>query len=77
MTLPADYDRAILEARLREITQRLDNLYTVLHLVPRETSPLDPKDGMLSISDGTGSGFDGASGAGLYRYNGSSWTFIG
>lgn len=77
MTLPVEYDVASIEEELNRLTQRLDDLYTLVHIVPRETAPADPKDGYLAISDGTGSGFDAVSGAGLYRYNGSSWTFIG
>ena len=46
-------------------------------LTPTASTPSSPVNGMLAISDGTASGFDGSSGAGLYRYNGSSWTFIG
>jgi len=40
------------------------------------TAPSD-KAGRLAISDGTGGGFDGVSGAGLYRNSGASWTFVG
>ena len=40
------------------------------------TSPA-PKIGQLAISDGANSGFDGTSGAGLYRRGASAWIFIG
>jgi len=77
MTLPLKYDPAAVENEFRRLKQRLDDMYTVLHLVPRSSAPLDPKDGYLAVSDGTGSGFDGSSGAGLYRYSGSAWIHLG
>lgn len=33
--------------------------------------------GTLAHSDGTGGGFDAVNGEGLYRYNGTSWVYIG
>lgn len=40
----------------------------VANLAPRATAPASPAVGDLAYSDGTGSGFDGASGAGVYVY---------
>lgn len=48
-----------------------------IKLPPLSSAPSSPSSGWLAVSDGTGSGFDGSSGAGLYRYNGSAWVFIG
>lgn len=55
-------------------TERLDLGSGILTLVPRAAAPtLNLVAGIIAASDGTGSGFDGSSGAGLYYYTGSAW----
>jgi hypothetical protein len=49
----------------------------VLVLPPLAAAPSGIVVGTLAMSDGTGTGFDGASGAGLYRYTGAAWVFVG
>jgi hypothetical protein len=44
---------------------------------PLASAPANVPAGTLAISDGTGGGFDGASGAGLYRRATTTWVFIG
>ena len=46
-----------------------------LQLNPLSSAPT-ATTGSVAYSDGTGGGFDGSSGAGLYVYKGASWTFI-
>jgi len=48
-----------------------------LELVPLASAPAGVGSGALAVSDGTGGGFDGVAGAGLYRYDGTTWVFIG
>ena len=48
-----------------------------LRLPPLSAAPTNPETGQMAVSDGTGGGFDGSSGAGLYRYDGTNWIFIG
>ncbi|MEM9263876.1 MAG: hypothetical protein AAGA22_09880, partial [Pseudomonadota bacterium] len=48
-----------------------------LILAPQATVPTNPINGCMAMSDGTAGGFDAVSGAGLYRYDGSAWVFIG
>lgn len=47
------------------------------NLAPTASAPSNPVAGDLAVSDGTGSGFDSSSGAGLYRHSGSAWVFVG
>ena len=77
MRLPAEYERYAIEAEFDRVQRVLTDLNTVVKLSPLSSAPLGAESGWLAISDGTGSGFDGASGAGLYRYNGSAWVHLG
>jgi hypothetical protein len=77
MTLPEKYDAVETQRVLDEHEDRLNVLKHYVALIPLDAAPLNPKDGWVAMSDGTGSGFDGASGAGLYRYLTSAWVFIG
>ncbi len=76
MTLPIEYNAAATEAEINRVSQAVTNLYSVIPLIPLSVAPSDPKVGWVSYSDGTGSGFDGASGAGLYVYKTGGWTFV-
>lgn len=53
----------------------LSNSY--LQLPPEANPPANPISGTLANSDGSGGGFDGTSGAGLYRYTGTVWSHLG
>lgn len=75
--LPQEYDPRSIESKFNSIESKIQSFATRLELVPLDAAPPGAKDGWLAISDGTSSGFDGTSGAGLYRYNGSSWVFVG
>ena len=77
MTLPVEYDSISVQQELDTLKNQIDILREYLSMVALESAPLNPKEGWVAISDGTGSGFDAVSGAGMYRYNGSTWTFIG
>lgn len=46
-----------------------------LVLPPRATAPASPPTGCLAIADG--SGWNPGSGAGLYRWSGAAWVFVG
>lgn len=74
----APADGADISIRLLAFSRTVTRLSgNALTLSPLSSAPSSPQDGTLAISDGTGSGFDGSSGAGLYRWNGASWVFIG
>lgn len=77
MTLPIDYLATSIQRELASLTIRLDRSDRYLSLIPQEDSPVNPSDGWISLSDGSGGGFDSVSGAGLYRYLSSVWVFIG
>jgi hypothetical protein len=49
------------------------------HLVLKEWHAEPDKlfDGMVVLADGTDWNPDATNGKGLYRYNGSTWTFVG
>jgi hypothetical protein len=48
-------------------------------LPPQAIAPANPQSGTLAISNGSGGGFDGTSGEGLYRRNNANtaWVFVG
>lgn len=49
-----------------------------LAMVPLAADPTTPATGTLALSDGTAGTLSwGASGAGLYRYSGAAWVFVG
>lgn len=75
--LPAEYSSRATQDEIDRLQSQLNTLLRQIHMVPQAFAPLNPKEGWVAISDGTGSGFDGSSGAGMYRYNGSTWTFVG
>ena len=77
MTLPLEYNPSELQRELDAIKQRLDRGEQYLSMTPLASAPLNPREGWVAVSDGTGSGFDATSGAGIYRYNGSAWVFVG
>ena len=77
MTLATDYNAPELQRELNTLKQRLDLLDQYLSLTPLAAAPINAVEGWVAISDGTGSGFDSSSGAGLYRFSGSVWVFVG
>ena len=77
MALTENYNAADIQRELDALKNRLDTANQYAQLTPLAAAPLNPKAGWVAISDGTGSGFDGSSGAGMYRYSGSAWVFTG
>ena len=77
MALPPEYSAVAVENELRLITNELSTLREFLFLNALAAAPNDARDGWLAVSDGTGSGFDAVSGAGLYRFVSPNWVFIG
>lgn len=77
MTLPIDYNSSEMQIKFDALDNRIRKLDQYLSLIPLADAPLSPAEGWVAISDGTGTGFDGASGAGMYRYSGSAWVFVG
>ena len=77
MTLAAEYEPNEIQRELDELKQRLDRAEQYVSFQPLAATPLNPLEGWFAISDGTGSGFDGSSGAGAYRFSGSVWVFVG
>lgn len=77
MTAPVEYDQLLIQQELDSLRETLRIMTQYLSLIPLPTAPVSPSNGWLALSDGTGSGFDSASGMGLYRYSGSSWVFVG
>lgn len=77
MALPTEYDAAGLQRELNVLRDRLDIAEQYLQMQPLANAPVSPKEGWIAVSDGTGSGFDGASGAGVYRRSTSAWVFVG
>ena len=75
--LPREYVAQALQRELDNITRPLNILKTYVPLVPQEAPPINAQKGWICYSDGTGGGFNGSSGEGLYRYNGSAWVFVG
>jgi hypothetical protein len=75
--LPEEYSAITVQNELDALRKLVEGLLYRVTMIPTPSAPLDPKEGWVAISDGTGSGFDAVSGAGMYRYNGSTWTFIG
>jgi hypothetical protein len=76
MTLPVEYDQASVQQELDSLRDALRVLTQYISLIPLSAAPIAPSDGWLAISDGTGTGFDGASGKGLYRYNLATTTWV-
>jgi len=77
MSLPGKYSATELQREFNDINNRLETLKSYLQMMALQAPPVNPSEGWVAISDGTGSGFDGSSGAGMYRYSGSAWVFIG
>lgn len=77
MSLPDDYNAVSVQEELDSLQNQVSVLKQYLSLVPLAAAPLGAVDGWVAISDGTGSGFDGSSGAGLYRYASAAWVFVG
>ncbi len=77
MSLPVEYNAADLQRELDFLQQQLSRMEQFLRMQPLAAAPVNPEEGWLAVSDGTGSGFDGSSGAGAYRYSGSAWVFLG
>jgi hypothetical protein len=79
MTVPVEYDQPLIQQEFDSLRETLRVLTQYLSLIPLSAAPISPYDGWLAISDGTGSGFDGVSGAGLYRYNlaTTAWVHLG
>jgi len=75
--LPVNYDARSVQQELNKLNEGVRALYQFIPMIPLAFPPVEPLAGFLSVSDGTGSGFDGSSGAGLYRYSGSAWVFVG
>ena len=75
--LPKEYIAQAVQRELDRIIREQRRANEFLTLTPQASAPLSPLEGWVAISDGTGSGFDGSSGAGLYRYSGSAWVYIG
>lgn len=64
--------QAFLQAELAKISDTIDqiHIYEIFHAAPSR-----PVQGMTVYADGTD--WNPGSGEGLYRYNGSSWNFLG
>lgn len=77
MTLPLEYDAAQLQRELDSLKERLDRAERYMSMRPLSAAPLNPKEGWIAVSDGTSSGFDGSSGAGVYQYRSAAWVFVG
>jgi len=79
MMIPEEYDQTLIQQEFDDLKEALRTLTHNVSLIPLSAAPIDPFDGWLAISDGTGSGFDGSSGAGLYRYNlaTTAWVYLG
>jgi len=75
--LPEEYSARSVQDEIDTLQNAIDSLLRRLTMIPLASAPLNPKEGYMALSDGTGSGFDATSGAGLYRYSGSAWVFIG
>lgn len=73
---PADPGQ--LQRFLREELRRIKAAYDALadgFLPPVYAPPAKPRDGMLRNADGTQ--WNPGSGKGLYRYDGTTWKFLG
>ena len=77
MIVPTAYDQALIQSIFTEMDRRISSLATASIFIPLDSAPQGAGEGWVSMSDGTGSGFDGASGAGLYRYTSGAWVFVG
>jgi hypothetical protein len=77
MTLPGEYDPVALQQEITRLRADIDKLVSFINISATPGAPLNPRNGWLAVSDGTGSGFDAVSGAGLYRYLDPNWVFIG
>ena len=75
--LPTNYDARSVQQEINKTNESVKALNQFIPMIPLSYPPLDALAGFLAMSDGTGSGFDGSSGAGLYRYTGSTWAFVG
>lgn len=75
--LPEQYSPRATQDEIDKLQEQLNTLLLQITMVPQASAPRTPKAGWVAISDGTGSGFDGSSGAGMYRYSGSAWVFVG
>lgn len=74
---PAPYDIADLPRFLYTELERISaaiNLLALGHLDVTYVAPSKPRQGDIRYADGTD--WNPGSGAGLYYYNGSAWTFI-
>jgi len=77
MNLAPEYNAADLQRELNDLQQQLNRMGQFLRLQPLAAAPITPKQGVIAVSDGSGAGFDATSGAGVYRYSGSAWVFVG
>jgi len=75
--LPIKYDARSVQQELNKLNEGVRALYQFIPMIPLDAAPVAPLEGYIALSDGTGGGFDGTSGAGLYRYSGSYWVFVG
>jgi hypothetical protein len=51
--LPAEYNRPVLEDELRKLSQRIDDMKTLLTFIPQASPVAEPKIGMVMYSDPT------------------------
>lgn len=78
---PGSIPRDDLSALVRYLTEELQNIAAVIseladgHLDEVHVEPEKPREGDLRIADGTN--WNPGSGAGMYRYNGTSWVLLG
>ena len=75
--LPVKYDARSVQQELNKLNEGVRALYQFIPMIPLDSSPVEPLEGYIALSNGTGGGFDGTSCAGLYRYSGSYWVFVG
>ena len=77
MAVSTEYDSADVQRELDTLQEQISRIGQILVMQPLAAAPVNPEEGWIAVSDGTGSGFDGSSGAGVYRFTGSVWAFLG
>tara|TARA_A200000159_G_scaffold104121_1_gene96808 strand:- start:689 stop:919 length:231 start_codon:yes stop_codon:yes gene_type:complete len=75
--LPVNYDARSVQQEINKTNESVRTLSQFIPMIPLSYPPVEALAGYLAMSNGTGGGFNGSSGAGLYRYTGSTWAFVG
>ena len=71
--LPNNYDLIDLQREIDNLQNQLDSLRSYIYFIPQAAPPTAPKEGWVASSDGTGGGFNGSGGAGLYEFISGVW----